>query len=57
MERAKLVLPGCAILEAICKSWPIGYLRIADRGLREGILTELMFSRDLPIMEIKKTYM
>ena len=56
-ERAKLVLPGCAILEAICKSWPIGHLRIADRGLREGILTELIFSSGFPIIENKETYM
>jgi len=41
-ERAKLILPGCAILEAIFKLWPVGQLRVADRGLREGILMELM---------------
>ncbi|MEM6666529.1 MAG: Ppx/GppA phosphatase family protein [Pseudomonadota bacterium] len=41
-ERADLVLPGCAILEAICRSWPCERLRVADRGLREGILTTLM---------------
>ena len=41
-ERAELVVPGCAILEAICRCWPVGSLRIADRGLREGILLELM---------------
>ncbi len=41
-ERAELVVPGCAILEAICKTWPVGQLRIADRGLREGMLLELM---------------
>ena len=41
-ERAELVIPGCAILDAICRTWPVGKLRIADRGLREGILLELM---------------
>jgi len=41
-ERAELVVPGCAILEAICRFWPVGKLRVADRGLREGILLELM---------------
>ena len=41
-ERAELVVPGCAILEAICRSWPVGRVTIADRGLREGILMELM---------------
>lgn len=41
-ERADLVVPGCAILEAICRCWPVGHLRVADRGLREGMLLELM---------------
>ncbi len=41
-ERADLVLAGCAILEAIRRAFPSTRLRIADRGLREGILMELM---------------
>ncbi|MGN6470265.1 MAG: Ppx/GppA phosphatase family protein [Rhizobiaceae bacterium] len=41
-DRADLVLAGCAILEAIRRVWPAGRLRVADRGLREGILSELM---------------
>ncbi|MBS1181223.1 MAG: ppx [Proteobacteria bacterium] len=41
-DRADLVLAGCAILEAIRKKWPCQRLRVADRGLREGILVELM---------------
>lgn len=41
-ERADLVLAGCAILQAIRKTWPSPRLRVADRGLREGILTQLM---------------
>jgi exopolyphosphatase / guanosine-5'-triphosphate,3'-diphosphate pyrophosphatase len=41
-ERADLVLAGCAILEAILRFWPAERLRVADRGLREGILTTLM---------------
>lgn len=41
-ERADLVLSGCAVLEAICKRWPVGRLKVADRGIREGILCELM---------------
>ncbi|MBV8851198.1 MAG: Ppx/GppA family phosphatase [Methylobacteriaceae bacterium] len=40
--RADLVLAGCAILEAIRRAFPAPRLRIADRGLREGILIELM---------------
>lgn len=41
-DRADLVLAGCAILEAIMECWPCERVRVADRGLREGILTELM---------------
>jgi exopolyphosphatase/guanosine-5'-triphosphate,3'-diphosphate pyrophosphatase len=41
-DRADLVLGGCAILEAIREVWPSDRLRVADRGLREGILSELM---------------
>jgi exopolyphosphatase/guanosine-5'-triphosphate,3'-diphosphate pyrophosphatase len=41
-DRADLVLAGCAILEAILRLWPCRRLRVADRGLREGILTSLM---------------
>ena len=43
-DRADLVLAGCAILQAIRKVWPSERLRVADRGLREGILSELMLS-------------
>ena len=42
MDRADLVLAGCAILEAVIRTWPSERLRVADRGLREGILTTLM---------------
>jgi exopolyphosphatase / guanosine-5'-triphosphate,3'-diphosphate pyrophosphatase len=41
-ERADLVLSGCAILDAICVTWPVGRVRVADRGVREGILFDLM---------------
>ncbi|MDZ4381633.1 MAG: Ppx/GppA phosphatase family protein [Parvibaculum sp.] len=41
-ERADLVLAGCAIFEAIALAWPADRLRVADRGLREGILLSLM---------------
>ncbi len=40
-ERADLVIAGVAILEAICRAWPVGRLRVADRGVREGILVGL----------------
>ena len=41
-DRADLVLAGCAILEAIRRAFPSRRVRIADRGLREGILMQLM---------------
>jgi len=40
-ERADLMLPGCAIFAAICDLWPSPVLRVADRGLREGMLRQL----------------
>jgi exopolyphosphatase/guanosine-5'-triphosphate,3'-diphosphate pyrophosphatase len=40
--RADLVIAGCAILDAILTLWPIDRLRVADRGVREGILLGLM---------------
>ncbi|MGH6821383.1 MAG: Ppx/GppA family phosphatase, partial [Methylocella sp.] len=40
--RADLVLAGCAILEAIRRAFPADRVRIADRGLREGMLIQLM---------------
>ncbi len=41
-ERADLVLSGCAILDAIRNVFPTDRIRVADRGLREGILMQLM---------------
>ncbi len=41
-DRADLVLAGCAILEALRRTFPSPRLRIADRGLREGILMGMM---------------
>jgi exopolyphosphatase/guanosine-5'-triphosphate,3'-diphosphate pyrophosphatase len=40
-ERADLMLAGCAIFAAICALWPSPMLRVADRGLREGMLRQL----------------
>ena len=41
-DRAELIVAGCAILEAILTRWPGGQVRVADRGIREGILRTLM---------------
>lgn len=43
-DRADLVLAGCAIFEAIRRVFPSPRIRIADRGLREGILMQMMLS-------------
>jgi exopolyphosphatase/guanosine-5'-triphosphate,3'-diphosphate pyrophosphatase len=42
VERADLVLAGCAILDAIRNAFPLPRLRVADHGLREGMLVEMM---------------
>ncbi|MEO1649943.1 MAG: Ppx/GppA family phosphatase, partial [Pseudomonadota bacterium] len=47
-DRADLVLAGCAILEALLRLWPTERLRVADRGLREGILSTLMAEDGFP---------
>lgn len=41
-DRAELVIPGLAIFESIFRRWPPPRLRVADRGLREGMLLALM---------------
>lgn len=47
VERADLVVAGCAILETIMDLWPAERLGVADRGIREGILRRLMNGRML----------
>jgi exopolyphosphatase/guanosine-5'-triphosphate,3'-diphosphate pyrophosphatase len=42
LERADLMLPGCAILQAILEFFPSIRLRAADRGIREGIIHDLV---------------
>lgn len=41
-DRADLIVAGCAILESILAAFPSQRLRIADRGIREGILRTLI---------------
>ena len=40
-NRAELVVAGCGVLEAVCRTWPTNRMRVADRGVREGILLAL----------------
>lgn len=41
-DRARLLVAGCAITDVICEMWPSKMIRVADRGLREGMLMGLM---------------
>jgi exopolyphosphatase/guanosine-5'-triphosphate,3'-diphosphate pyrophosphatase len=52
--RADLVIAGCAILDAIHDRWPLRQMRVADRGVREGILHGLM-GLDLGALTSPKT--
>lgn len=45
-DRADLVLAGAAILQAVQELWPCTRVRVADRGLREGLLLSLMAERN-----------
>lgn len=40
--RTDFILSGCAIFEAIVRTFPIDEITIADRGVREGIIVSLM---------------
>ena len=53
-DRADLILPGCAILSAIMENWQCGTLRVADRGLREGILIALLRESEAPRPESRQ---
>ncbi len=44
-DRAELIVAGCAILQSILDVLPAMHIKVADRGIREGILRTLM-SRD-----------
>ncbi len=41
-DRAELIMSGSAILQTLLRIWPTEYLRVADRGLREGMLFSMM---------------
>ena len=47
-DRADLIVPGCGILLAIHALWPCPKLRVADRGLREGMLREMAANSVIP---------
>ncbi len=37
-DRSTHLMSGAAILRAILRAWPSRHVRVADRGLREGML-------------------
>ena len=45
-QKADLTMAGCAIIEGLCSFWPISEITVADRGIREGILLDLMHSQN-----------
>ena len=47
-DRASLLVAGCAIIDVLCEMWPSKMIRVADRGLREGILIGLMQKEQNP---------
>ena len=40
-DRASMLVAGCAITDVVCEMWPSKMIRVADRGLREGMLIGL----------------
>ncbi len=43
-DRCDYILAGCAIFEAIVRTFPFHFITIADRGVREGVIMNLMTS-------------
>ena len=41
-DRSELIMSGSAIIQTLLRIWPTERMRVADRGLREGILYSLM---------------
>lgn len=53
-QKSDLTMAGCAIIESLLKYWPISEITVADRGIREGILLDLMHSGNNPHNNFKK---
>ncbi|MFO1209397.1 MAG: Ppx/GppA phosphatase family protein [Amaricoccus sp.] len=41
-DRSELIMSGAAILQTLLRIWPTDSMRVADRGLREGMLFAMM---------------
>lgn len=55
-QKADLTIAGCAIIEALCSFWPITEITVADRGIREGILLDLMHNAKFYAAKKKRKY-
>lgn len=55
-QKADLTMAGCAIIEALCSFWPIEEITVADRGIREGILLDMMHSNKNPGFHKKRKF-
>ena len=53
-QKSDLTMAGCAIIEGLTSFWPISEVTVADRGIREGILLDLMHSTAQKINSSKK---
>lgn len=53
-QKADLTMAGCAIIEALNSFWPISEITVADRGIREGILLDMMHSSKRPFHKKKR---
>ena len=42
MQKADLTIAGCAIIEGLLSFWQVSEITIADRGIREGILLDMI---------------
>jgi len=53
-SKSDLTIAGCAIIEALTTFWPISEITIADRGIREGMLLDMMHSKRFTNKKKKK---
>ena len=44
-DRTRLIMAGAAILQTLVRIWPTDCIRVADRGLREGMLYSMMSAK------------
>ena len=53
-SRCDLIIPGVAIIQTLLRNWPGKCMKIADRGLRDGILQTLIRSYTRQTSEDRK---